>query len=83
MTTINFEEWAKLEMGIGMIKRITKGGSIINCKDRDYSIKIKLNAKKNDLIAVGFIGDEIIIPLVNENIPIIPESDIEVGSKVR
>jgi len=83
MTLVNFEEWANLEMRIGKVKDVNKNKIIINCNNEDYSKTIKINAKKNDLIVVGFLEGEIIIPLINGNVFIIPESDIEVGSKIR
>jgi hypothetical protein len=75
MTMINFEEWANIEMRVGEVKDILKEESIITCKNKDFSTKIKLNAKKNDLIVIGFFGDEIIIPLVNDNILLSPENE--------
>ena len=83
MTLVNFEEWANLEMRVGKVKDVNKNKIIINCNNEDYSKTIKINAKKNDLIVVGFLEGEIIIPLINGNVFIIPESDIEVGSKIR
>lgn len=83
MTIVNFEEWAELEMRVGKVKSINKDRAIITCEDKDYPTEIKINAKKSDLIAVGFLGGNIVIPLINKNIPITPESDIEVGAKIR
>jgi len=78
---INFEDWAKLEMRVGMIKEIEKGKIVINCNGKNYSKKIKLNVNNSDLIVIGFLGDDIIIPLIEGSV-IIPEKDIEPGCRI-
>jgi len=78
---INFEDWVKLEMRVGKIKEIEKSKMVINCNGKDYSKKIKLNANKDDLIIIGFLGDNLIIPLINDSV-IIPEKDIENGARI-
>lgn len=79
---IKFEDWAKLELVIGIVKKI-KDKTIINCGKKDFQINLDLNLKNGEKIVVGIDSDNILIPLVGDNIPIVPEEEIEVGSRVR
>ena len=78
---INFEDWEKLEMRVGKIKEIEKDKIVISCNGKNYSKKIKLNVDKDDLIVIGFLGDDLIIPLIDGSV-IIPEKDIENGVRI-
>lgn len=79
---IKFEDWAKLEMRVGEIKSIGKN-IIINCLNKDFKINFDLDVKEGDKIIIGFIENHLVIPITGENIPLIPDGDIEVGARVR
>ncbi len=80
---INIDEFSKVNLRIGKIKEIKKDRITINCNNKDYEIKIKLKVKERDKILIIINNDKIIIPVLNNDIPIIPEQDIDSGSKVK
>lgn len=78
---MNFEDWIKLDLRIGEIKTIKNRLAKINLGDKEYSIKTSLDLQKGDKIVVGIREGKLIVPNVNNSI-IIPEKDIENGSRV-
>ncbi len=78
---ISFEDWQKINLVIGEVREI---GNLtkINCNEKDYSIRLKLKADKGDKIVIGFLNNQIIIPVFDKDNPIIPEKDIENGSRI-
>jgi len=80
---ITIEDITKINLKIGEVKNISKGHITINFENKDYIKKIKLEVKKGDKIVIAHNQENITIPLINKNIPLIPEKDIEAGSKIR
>jgi methionine--tRNA ligase beta chain len=78
----SIEDFVKVDLRIGEIKEIKKGKIIVSCNNKEFSVKLDSDVKKNEKIAVIIEGDRIIIPILNKNIPLIPEKDIEPGSKI-
>ncbi|MEK6918200.1 MAG: hypothetical protein AABW51_04595 [Nanoarchaeota archaeon] len=77
---VKFSDWAKLELRVGEVVD-TKGKTIINC-GRNFTTGLKLNISKGDKIVIGLSNGGLIIPLLQSNIIIVPEKDIETGSRV-
>lgn len=82
METIQFDEWSKIDFRIGEVKNISKNSVKIIVNEKVFDLKLDLNIKKGDKIAVIVNNNNLIIPLVNNSV-IVPEADIETGSKVR
>lgn len=80
---ITIEEFRKVNLIIGEVKEIEKDQIIISCENKNFITKRKLKINKKDKIVIVVNGDEIIIPTISKTIPIIPESDIEQGSKIK
>lgn len=79
---IKFEDWIKLKMVVGEVAEIDRNSIKIFDNDKYYNFNGKLNVKKGDKIIIGLLNENIIIPVVNKEIPLIPEKDIEIGSGV-
>ncbi len=79
---ISIEEFKKVDFRIGEVKLINDKIEIC-VSDKKFLINIKLNIEENDKIIIILHNNKIIIPVFDKNIPIIPEKDIETGSKVR
>ena len=78
---INFEDWLKFELRIGEVKKI-KNQIVINCNNKEFKVSDNLDLKNGDKIVVGINGANLMIPVINENIPLIPEKDAEAGMRV-
>lgn len=79
---VKFKDWAKLELRVGEVKEIIKDRIIINCCNKDFEINLNLDVNKGDKIVIGINGDKVIVPVVNNGIPITPEKDAGVGWKI-
>ena len=79
---IKFEDWIKLKMVVGEVAEIDRNSIKIFDNDKYYNFNGKLNVKKGDKIIIGLFNENIIIPVVNKEIHLIPEKDIEIGSGV-
>ena len=80
---IKIEEFWKINFRIGEVKSINKENVKVSCENRDFVVGLDFDVKEGDKLAVIIYKDKLIIPVVNEKIPLIPEKDIEVGSKIR
>lgn len=78
---VKFEDWTKLKLLVGEIMDIVEGNIQINIGDRIMEYVRKINAEKGDKIVVGVTGDNLVVPLIKDSF-IVPEKDIEVGSRV-
>ena len=78
---IKFEDWKKLELKVGEVKKIMDTITI-KLEDKSYEVNLGLDVKIGDKIVVGVSGDNLIIPCVNGRIPLIPEKDVKVGWRV-
>lgn len=78
---INIDDFNKIDFRVGEVINIDKNKLEINVGERNYFVKLILKVKKRDKIAVIISGDKIVIPSF-EQIPLIPDKDIEVGSKI-
>jgi len=79
---IKYEDWAKLELRIGQVIEIEENKIKINCNSKSYSVNLDLNVEIKDKIIVGIEGDQLVIPIIQNSMPLIPDKDIEVGSRV-
>ena len=79
---IKFDEWQKIDFRIGEIIDVNGENIKITCRNKEFFIKLKLDVKKGNKIAVIINNEKLVIPVVNGNIPLIPDKDIEVGSRV-
>lgn len=80
---ITIEDFAKIELKVGKIISKSNRETLIECNGKEFSTRININTNKNDKIIIAINGDEVIIPLINHSIPLVPDKDIETGSKVR
>ena len=80
---INIEDLSKLNMRVGEIREVNDNNIKIVCGSKEFSTGLKLNVKKGDKIVISLTDKKIIIPVVNNNIPLSPERKIEAGSKVQ
>lgn len=80
---VKFDEWLKFDLRIGEVVRVDKDHIEISCCNRNFNVNMNLDVNIGDKIVVGLMGEEIVIPVVNDKIPISPEKDIEVGSRIR
>ncbi|MEK6885838.1 MAG: hypothetical protein AABX17_02640 [Nanoarchaeota archaeon] len=80
---ITIDEFQKIDLRVGEIRALDKGKIKINCLNKEFSGNLKLNAVKGDELIVVFNAGKLVIPVVNGDIPLIPEKKIENGSKVR
>ncbi|MBU0959351.1 MAG: hypothetical protein KKB31_05390 [Nanoarchaeota archaeon] len=78
---VEFKNWAKLELRIGQIKNIDDKITI-NCGEKDFQINLGLDVNKGDKIVVGIGRGGLVIPVVNDAVPLTPEKDIDVGCRV-
>ena len=78
---IQFEDWAKLKLKVGIVKKVGES-IVINDGTNDFEIKLDLNVKKGDKIVVGLNGDGLVVPVVNDRIPLDPGQDSKEGSRV-
>jgi len=79
---MNIEDFIKIDFRIGEIEEVSKSEFKIRCNDRIFNTKTKLNVKKGEKLAVIIDGDKIVVPVVNGNIPLIPEKSVPNGSKI-
>lgn len=79
---IDLEEFKKIELTLGLVEKIDKDYIKITSNKKQFVTKIKLNVKEGDKIVVAFDNSNIFIPVVAGNIPLKPEKDIELGSKI-
>lgn len=80
---IKIDEFNKTNLRIAKIVSIEKNKIKIKCGNIEQTLIYQLKGKIGDKIMVLIDKDKIMISIVNENIPIIPEKDIETGSKIR
>lgn len=80
---IKIEEFWKIDFKVGEVEEISKSNIKIKCDNKTFNVNLKLDVKKKDKIAIIIEGDKLIIPVVNGKTPLVPEKDIEVGSKIR
>jgi len=78
---IKFEDWVKFELRVGEIKKVGKK-VIINYNNRDFEAKLDLDVNKGDQIVVGISRDNLILPVVKDNITLVPEKQAEIGWKI-
>ncbi|MEK6926034.1 MAG: hypothetical protein AABW50_02030 [Nanoarchaeota archaeon] len=77
---IKFEDWVKLDLRIGEVEKINP--IVISCLGKGYEIELGLAVKKGDKIVVGLSGDNLVIPVVGEDVPLAPGKGAEAGMKV-
>ena len=82
MEIVKFDEWSKIDFRVGEVKDISKNYVKIIINHKTFNTQLNLNVQKGDKIAVIINQDNLIIPLIGNSI-IIPEKDIEIGSKIR
>ena len=71
---ITFEDWQKIELKIGEVKEV--GNKIkIQCKEKEYLTEVKINVKEGDKIVVGIFNDELVMPLIEGDNPLVSEKD--------
>ncbi|MFH1325831.1 MAG: hypothetical protein ABIH49_03645 [archaeon] len=80
---ITFDEWLKFDLRVGEVAESNKDNLKINCCDKEFHVKLPISVKKGEKIVIGISGDKVVIPVIGGNIPLAPEKDIEVGSKIR
>jgi len=80
---IKIEEFWGIDFRIGEVKVVSNSNIKIKCNNKNFNVNLKLDVNKGEKIAVIIDGDKLIIPVVNGNVPLVPEKDIEVGSKIR
>jgi hypothetical protein len=67
---IKIEEFDKLGLKLGEVK---------NASAKKYSGKIDIKLNKGDLIMISDLGDDLIIPVIEGDIPIIAEKPAKSG----
>ncbi len=79
---IKIEEFWKIDFKVGEVKEVGNNNKI-KCDNKTFNVNLKLDVNKGEKIAVIIEGDKLIIPVINDSIPLIPEKDAEAGSKIR
>ena len=80
---IKIEDFSKIDLRVGDVLE-NKGDSLkIKCSEKVFTAKLGLDIKKGEQIIVAVNGDKLVIPVINQNIPLSPEKKIDSGSKVR
>jgi tRNA-binding EMAP/Myf-like protein len=82
MNNVTIDDFSKIEFRIGEVKSIDKKGIKIICDDKDFLINIDLDVKKKDKLAIIIAGEKLIVPVIDSHLPLSPEKDIELGSRV-
>lgn len=80
---IKIDDFSKLNLRVGEIKNISKENVKISCLAETFISKIALDVKSGNQIVISSVGGKIFIPVVKEDIPLVPEKKIDSGSKVR
>jgi len=80
---IKIEEFWGIDFRVGEVKGVSNSNIKIKCNNKNFNVNLKLDVNKGEKIAVIIDGDKLIIPVVNGNVPLVPEKDIEAGSKIR
>ncbi len=78
---IQFEDWVKLKLKVGEVKK-TGEKIVITLDGKSYEVNLDLDVKKGDKIVVGFSGEGLVIPVVEERVPLDPGKDSKEGSRV-
>jgi hypothetical protein len=76
---IKIEEFDKLGLKLGEVKNASAKKSVIGCGINEYSGKIDIKLNKGDLIMISDLGDDLIIPVIEGDIPIIAEKPAKSG----
>ena len=79
---MTIEEFSKINFRVGKVKSVDKNRILIICENKEFSASPGLDVKKGEKIAVIMEGDKIIVPVLNKKIPLAPEKDIELGSRI-
>lgn len=80
---IKIEDFSKINLRVGEVIEVTKSYTKIGCFDKVFTVKLNLNVKKGEQLIVAVNGDNLVIPVLNQNITLSPEKNIDAGSKVR
>ncbi|MEK6926897.1 MAG: hypothetical protein AABX11_00545 [Nanoarchaeota archaeon] len=80
---ITIDDLNKIEMTVGQISSIEKDKIKIKSKGLEFTTSLKMDVRVNEKIIIAINGNNLLIPMLKNNIPIIPEKDIEAGSKIR
>ena len=78
---INYDEFKKSDLRIEEIIEVKKDEIRIKCGEKSFSFNGKLNVEKGEKIFIVINEDKLIIPHIN-NSPIVPEKDINAGTKI-
>jgi hypothetical protein len=80
MSMIKFDDFAKLNFRIGLVKLSGKKLKVL-LDEKEFDISTEIHVKDGDKIAVGVVEGGIVIPVVGLS-PLTPDADIEAGSKI-
>lgn len=78
---MKFEDWIKFDFRVGEIVEIGEDKIKIDIGEEVLESNMKLDINVREKIVVGIQEDKLIIPLIGGSV-IVPESDIDNGSKV-
>lgn len=78
---IKYEEWIKLKLKVGEVKK-TGEKTVIALDGKSYEVNLDLEVRKGDKIVVGFSGEGLVIPVVDGRIPLDPGKDSKEGWRV-
>jgi hypothetical protein len=81
MSMIKFDDFAKLDLRVATVKVSNKQKKIL-INDREFAPDFEINAKTGDKIAVGIIGEEIVVLVTDKINPVFLDSEIENGARI-
>jgi len=81
MTELTFEDWIKLELKVAEVKSV-KPLIVLSVDNKDLIFNKKLKVKVGDKILVGFYKNGFVVPVVNGDVPILPDKGAEPGMRI-
>jgi hypothetical protein len=80
---IKFDEFNKVDLRVGEVAEVSKGSIKINCSGKSFITKMNLNVKKGEQIIIGFNAENLVVPIMGMDNPLIPEKKAGEGWKIQ
>jgi hypothetical protein len=79
---IKIDEFSKVNLRLGKIKSKDNSGIKISCNAEIFNSNIHLNAKEGDEVIISSMGEKLVVPVVNRDIPLVPDKKAGEGWKI-